>query len=59
VKGKVVRVHPVKAYCEIGGTAPLVFNLGERLSGQLCALAGIASGKEFPAFIEHKFGWVP
>jgi len=59
VKGKVVHVRHVKAYCGIGGTVPLVLNLGERLSGQLRALAGISSGKESPAFIEHKFGWVP
>jgi hypothetical protein len=49
----------VKAYCGIGGTVPLVLKLGERLSGQLRALAGIPSGKESPAFIERKFGWVP
>ena len=59
MKGKVVHVHPVKAYCGIGGMVPLVLNLGERLSGQLCASVGIPSGKESPAFIEPKFGWVP
>jgi len=59
VKGKVVRIHHVKAYCGIGGTVPLVLNIGKRLNGQLHALAGISSGKESPAFIEHKFGWFP
>lgn len=56
VNGKVVRVHHMKAYCGIGGTVPLVLNLGERLSGQLHALTGIYSGRKSPAFIEHKFG---
>lgn len=59
VKGKVVCVHPIKVYCGIGGTVPLVLSLDKRLSGQLHALTGIPSGKESPAFIEHKFGWVP
>jgi hypothetical protein len=44
----------MEAYCGIGGTVPLVLILGERLSGQLHALAVITSGKESPAFIEHK-----
>ena len=53
VKGRVVYVHPVKAYCGSGDTVLHVLNLGEELSDQICALAGIPSGKESPGFIEQ------
>jgi hypothetical protein len=49
----------MEVYCGIGGTISLVLNLGERLSGQLRALAGVPLAKESLAFTEHKFEWVP
>jgi hypothetical protein len=52
VKGKVVPLHPMKAYC---GN---VLNLGMKVSGQLHVLTGLPLGKEPTAFIERYFGQI-
>lgn len=57
VKGKVVPLHPMKAYC---GNAFIVhvLKLGMKVSGQLHVLTGLPLGKEPTAFIERYFGQI-